>query len=723
MSTHTGPDGPTMPYPPARRDDIVDVLHGERVADPYRWLEDPDSTETKDWQVAQDELFAAARSSWPAREHFATRVAELMRTGSVGTPVWRGERAFYLRREPDQEHGVLLTRDPDGTERPLVDPTAIDPNGVTTLDAWQPSKDGRLLAYQISTGGTEAAAIHLLDVASGDRVDEPIDRCRHSPVAWLPNSSAFFYVRRLPADEVPADEEQYHRRVWLHRLGTDPADDPIVFGADLDKTTFYGVSVSLDGRWLTVSASLGTAPRNDVWLADLTAAPLETPQLRPVITGADARTGIWIGRDGRMYVHTDRDAPRGRLLVGDPTNPDPDTWQEVVGEDPEAVLADIAVLDDAATPDDPGEPLLICSWTRHAVGEISVHDLVTGDRRGTIELPGLGTVGGLVERPEGGHEIWFGYSDHVTPGMVLHHDARTGETSTWARPPGIVPDTSGIEVSQVAYDSSDGTTIRMFVLRRRGADGPRPTILYGYGGFGISLTPAYAATIQAWLEAGGTYAIANLRGGGEEGEAWHRAGRREHKQRVFDDFHAAAERLIADGVTDASRLAIQGGSNGGLLVGAALTQRPDLFRAVVCSAPLLDMVRYEKHGLGRLWSDDYGSADDPKQLRWLLAYSPYHRVQEGTAYPAVLFTVFASDSRVDPLHARKLCAALQAATASDPATQPILLRLETEVGHAGRAVSRAVGNSADSLGFVAWATGLAPDPESGRTPGGDVSGR
>ncbi|MGH3454079.1 MAG: prolyl oligopeptidase family serine peptidase, partial [Nocardioidaceae bacterium] len=227
----------------------------------------------------------------------------------------------------------------------------------------------------------------------------------------------------------------------------------------------------------------------------------------------------------------------------------------------------------------------------------------------------------------------------------------------------------------------------------------------------------------AWLEAGGTYAIANLRGGGEEGEAWHRAGRREHKQRVFDDFHAAAERLIADGVTDASRLAIQGGSNGGLLVGAALTQRPDLFRAVVCSAPLLDMVRYEKHGLGRLWSDDYGSADDPKQLRWLLAYSPYHRVQEGTAYPAVLFTVFASDSRVDPLHARKLCAALQAATASDPATQPILLRLETEVGHAGRAVSRAVGNSADSLGFVAWATGLAPDPESGRTPGGDVSGR
>ena len=266
----------TSSYPPARRDDIVDDLHGERVADPYRWLEDPDSTETKDWQTAQDKLFTAARDGWPAREHFADRIAELMRTGSVGTPVWRGDRAFYSRREPDQEHGVLLTRDPDGTERTLVDPMAIDPSGVTTLDTWQPSKDGRLLAYQISSGGTEAADLHLLDVESGEPVDQPIDRCRHSPVAWLPDNSAFYYVRQLPLDGLPEDEVQYHRRVWLHRLGTDPADDPIVYGDELDKTAFYGISVSLDGRWLTVSATLGTAPRNDVWLADLTAGALET---------------------------------------------------------------------------------------------------------------------------------------------------------------------------------------------------------------------------------------------------------------------------------------------------------------------------------------------------------------------------------------------------------------------------------------------------------------
>jgi prolyl oligopeptidase len=281
-------------------------------------------------------------------------------------------------------------------------------------------------------------------------------------------------------------------------------------------------------------------------------------------------------------------------------------------------------------------------------------------------------------------------------------------TGVWARPPGATPDTSDIDVRQVAYDSLDGTTVRMFVLRRRGVEGPTPTILYGYGGFGISLTPAYAATIQTWLEAGGTYAVANLRGGGEEGEDWHRAGMREHKQRVFDDFHAAADRLIADDVTRPELLAIHGGSNGGLLVGAALTQRPERYRAVVCSAPLLDMVRYEEHGLGRLWTDEYGSVADPEQLRWLLAYSPYHQVREGTAYPAVLFSAYASDTRVDPLHPRKMTAALQAATASDPTTHPILLRLETEVGHAGRAVSRAVGSSADALAFTAWATGLTP---------------
>jgi len=690
------------PYPPARRQDAAESRHGEQIADPYRWLEDATSAETQAWEAAQQQLFAEQRRRWEARPSFAERVAELMATGTVGPPAWRGERAFFVRRDPDAEHAVLLTRAPDGAERVLVDPMSLDPSGVTTLDAWQPSKDGRLLAYQTSHGGTEASVLTVIDVVTGATVDGPIDRCRYSPVAWLPDGSAFYYSRQLPVDEVPEDEAQYHRRVWLHRLGSNPASDALVFGADLDKTTFFGMRVSWDGRWLVVSASQGTAPRNDVWLADLTCSPLERPDLQPVLVGVDAQTHLWVGRDGRLYAHTDRDAPRSRLLVGDPAEPDPAGWRELIPQDDTAVLEDVAVLDAGAT------PTLVCLWTRHAVAEITEHDLVTGGRRRTIPLPGLGSVGGLAERPEGGMEVWFGYTDHLSPTTVYHHDVRAGATDVWARSPGTAPATTGIGARQVEYESIDGTTVRMFVISHDSASGPRPTILYGYGGFGISVTPAYAASVLAWVEAGGTYAIANLRGGGEEGESWHRAGMREHKQRVFDDLHAGAEWLVDAGETRPDLLAIAGGSNGGLLVGAALTQRPDLYRAVVCSAPLLDMARYELHGLGRLWTDEYGSADDPEQLRWLLTYSPYHRVQPGVAYPAVLFTVFGSDTRVDPLHARKMCAALQAATSAPPDTHPVLLRTETEVGHGARAVSRTVAEAADRLGFLAWATGLRP---------------
>ena len=692
------------PYPYARRDDVVDQLHGEHIADPYRWLEDPESEATTTWSKAQDELFERHRSSWPLREHFAERVAELLRTGHVGAPVWRAERFFFSRRMPDQDHAVLVTVDPDGTERVLVDPMQLDPDGLTTLDTWQPSKDGGYVAYQISCSGTEESVLYVLDAAFGEQVDGPIDRCRYSPVAWLPDSSGFYVSRQLPAVDLPADEVQYHRRVWWHRLGDDPGNDTVVFGADLAKTSFFGVRVSLDGRWLVVSASRGTAPRNDVWLADLDAGDPSAPDLRPVVTGLDARTDLWVGHDGVLYVHTDHEAPRGRLLVGDPQDPDPAAWREVIAPDDEAVLEAVAVLELA------DGPQLLCSWTRHAVSELSLHDPVTGARLGAIDLPGLGTVGVLVARPEGGSQAWFSWTDHVTPPRVLQLDGDTGTTRVHATPPGAVPDTSRVRVEQVSYDSYDGQQVRMFVLQHADAPAdPRPTILFGYGGFGISLRPSYSAGTLAWVEAGGAYAMANLRGGGEEGEAWHRAGMLQHKQRVFDDLHAAAERLVDDGVTRPDMLAIHGGSNGGLLVGAALTQRPDLYVAVVCSAPLLDMVRYELHGLGRLWSEEFGSAADPEPLRWLLTYSPYHRVRPGTAYPAVLFTVFDADSRVDPLHARKMAAALQHATSADPAVRPVLMRLERHVGHGARSVSRAAGRSADTLAFSAWATALTTD--------------
>lgn len=706
----------SLPYPNPPRLDLTDEFHGHRVADPYRYLEDREDERTQKWLLAQDELVEDYLSRLPGRAGLRERVRELVGTGTVTAPTWRGERQFFLRRTPEQEHAVLHTVDPDGTERALIDPMVIDPSGTTTLDACQPDREGRFLAYQLSEGGTEESVLRVLDVQTGSILDGPIDRCRYSPIAWLPagprGERAFYYVRRLPPEDVPEGEEQYHRRVYLHRVGTPTSEDDLVFGAGRDKTDFFHVSVSRDGRWLTVSAAPGTAPRNDAWIADLSTSSPGSPQLRVVQEGADARAGLRVGRDGRLYVLTDRDAPRGRLCVTDPADPGYATWRDLVPEDGEAVLEGFAILDGAEL----RRPVLLADWTRHAVSEITIHDLASGQRIGDVPIGGLGSVGGIAERPEGGHEAWFGYTDHTTPAAVFRYDARTGETTRWAEAPGTV-ELPAIDVRQVTYTSADGTAVRMFVVSRPDAapagdyaagrapdgGGPRPAMLYGYGGFGISLTPAYAGSMLAWVEAGGIYAVANLRGGGEEGEEWHRAGTFSRKQNVFDDFHAAADSLIADGWTTPGQLAINGGSNGGLLVGAALTQRPQRYAAVVCAAPLLDMVRYEHSGLGALWNVEYGTADDPEQLRWLLAYSPYHHVREGIDYPATLFTVFDGDTRVDPMHARKMCAALQHATAGD---RPVLLRRESDVGHGARAVSRAVDLAVDKLVFLAQNTQL-----------------
>jgi prolyl oligopeptidase len=688
-------------YPPAPHSDDADDLHGIRIPDPFRALEDPDTPATKTWMSAQRDLLDEHRRTWPARPSFHKRLDSLLRSGSVGAPIWRGSRAFFTRRDPEQQHPVLLKTEGEGLESVLVDPMAVDPSGATTLDAWQPSKEGDLLAYQLSEGGTEESRLRIIDVATGELVDGPIERVRYTPVAWLPGGGAFYYVKRLAPHLVPADERQYHRRVYLHRLGTSADADTEIFGEGMDKTAFFGVSVSRDGRWLTVTAGLGTAPRNDSWIADLKGVDLERPALVPILVGADAQVDPYVGRDGRLYVQTDLNAPRGRLAVTNPQQPDPTSWRDLIPEDPDAVLADFAILDAM------DRPQLLVSRTRHAISELSVHDLDSGQELARPALPGLGSIGGITEHPEGGHEAWFGYTDYTTAPMVLRFDADAGDLSTWATSPGIV-DVPDVHTEQVTYRSKDGTEVRMVIVSPINSDDltihqTRPTVLYGYGGFNISLTPAYSATILAWVEAGGVWAVANLRGGSEEGEAWHRAGRRESKQNVFDDFHAAAEYLIDNGYTTSDQLGISGGSNGGLLVGAALTQRPDLFAAVHCSAPLLDMVRYEHSGLGQLWSDEYGTAAVPEELEWLRAYSPYHNVRNDVAYPATLFTIFDSDTRVDPMHARKMTATMQHATTGGP----VLLRAETDVGHGARSVSRSVDLAADQLAFLAWQLGMA----------------
>ncbi|MBI1375911.1 MAG: prolyl oligopeptidase family serine peptidase [Frankiales bacterium] len=686
-------------YPDAPRLDLADDYAGVSVPDPYRYLEDPDDERTRAWAAAQRELLEEERAGWTSRERFRERLTALTGAGVVSPPYFRRDRTFFMRREGDQQFAVLWTVDPDGSERVLLDPMELDPNGLTTLDHWQPSKEGDLLAYQLSEGGTEESVLRVMDVATGEVVDGPIDRTRYSPVAWLPGGEAYYYVRRLAPELLPADERQFHRRVYLHRLGTDPADDVEIFGAGRAVTSYFGVSVSVDGRWLQVTGQEGTEPRNDLWLADLTTSPAEAPQLVEVQVDVDANVSFHIGRDGLAYVGTDRDAPRGRIAVVDPTTPTAEHWVDLVPEDDEAVIEDLAIADG----DDLDAPLMLVARTRHAVGELTVHDLATGELRATVPLPSVGTLGGLVERPDGGPVVWFVHTDHTTQPHVYAYDARTGEVTLYASPPGTV-EVPRISARQVAFTSADGTTVRMFVLSpAEEPDRPRPTILYGYGGFGISMAPGYSATALAWVEAGGVYAVACLRGGGEEGEDWHRAGMLAHKQNVFDDFHAAAEWLVAGGWTTPEQLAINGGSNGGLLVGAALTQRPELYGTVVCAAPLLDMVRYVTSELGRTWTVEYGDPADPEELGWLLGYSPYHHVREDTAYPATLFMVFDNDTRTDPMHGRKMCAAVQHATSS---TRPVLIMQQADVGHGTRSRDRAIDEAADMLAFTARWTGL-----------------
>ncbi|MFI6673440.1 prolyl oligopeptidase family protein [Kribbella sp. NPDC050470] len=629
-------------YPCAERLPLVEQVHGHPVADPYRRLEDATSPETLQWQASQDELWLNHAATLPGRFRFRARVKSLSNVGTVSTPTWRGDRCFTVRRDPGQQHSILYV-----DQTPLVDPMQLDPSGLTTLDSWQPSPDGRLVAFQVSRGGDEQSVLHVLDVTTGQLVDGPIDGCRYSPIAWLPDGKSFYYVR--------------FRQVRRHILGS--SDDTTVLADEAS----YGLEISNDGRWLTISAARGTA--NDLWLADLsTDEPPATIQ-----QGVDTLTVMSVGPDGRLYIVTTKDSPTGRICVGDPA--DPHARQDFI--DPGVPLTGLAVLDD----------LVLVS----NAGEIAIHDRVTGQRTGEVDLPGVGSVGSLTTRPEGGRVAWFTYTDSVTPSAVYCWD---GHTTLVSQAPGA---TVEVVTHQLTCTAPDGAEIQLQVMAKPGIKGP--TILYGYGGFGQSLTPTYSAFTLAWVEAGGVFVTANVRGDA----ASHRAGILDQKQKVFDDFITAAEHLIAEGWTTPDQLALCGESNGGLLVAAAITQRPELFAAAVCSAPLTDMVRYELSGLGELWVPEFGTVKDPEQFENLLSYSPYHRVTEGVKYPAVLLTAFGNDTRVDPLHARKFVAALQHATDGE---RPVLLRLDPDAGHATGSAGKGISLAADMLAFVAEQTGL-----------------
>ncbi len=668
-------------YPDTPSHEVVETLHGEVIADPYRWLEDGDTPETRQWTERQNALTEAHLAAIPGRERIRRRLEELLAIGVLGAPAPAHGRYFYLRRDGTQNHPVLYWRDGlEGDDRIAVDPNALNQAGTTALDWYFPTKDGRLLAFGLSENGSEESVLHLLDVQSGRELNDRIPRMRAASLAWLPDGRGFYYTRYPAPNEVPAGEEQYHRAVYFHELGTDPAADPLIF-KPAEKEHWPGVSLSPDGRWLLVSVAR-TFDETDLYLKDLAADTSMVAVARDLPATFDGEIA-----HGRLFLRTNLDAPTYRLYVVHPERVERDAWREIVPPRSDAVLDGVTVA---------GERLAL-SYLERASSRLRLVDL-DGVPVEEVTLPTLGSLFGIGAEWDG-DELFYGFSSYTLPPSVYRIDLPTGNTSLWKRVEADV-DPGKFAVRQVTYRSRDGTLISMFLVHATGLvqDGNNPTYLTGYGGFNISMTPAFSRSLLLWLEHGGVVAIPNIRGGGEYGESWHQAGILRSKQNSFDDFIGAAEWLIREGYTRPDRLAAAGGSNGGLLVGAALTQRPELFRAVLVQVPLLDMLRYHQFLIARLWIPEYGSADDPEQFRWLRAYSPYHQVRSGVAYPAVLLATAESDTRVDPMHARKMAARLQAATSAE---RPVLLRLEARAGHgAGKPLSKVLQELTDSWTFV-----------------------
>jgi prolyl oligopeptidase len=674
-------------YPNSRCADFVEIIQGEDIADPYRWLEDGESPETRNWTERQNAFTEAYLAAVPGRQRLRRRLGELLAIGVLGVPTPVRGRYFYLRREGHQNQPILYWRQGfEGEDRIAVDPNALNSAGTTALDWFYPSRDGQLLAYGLSENGSEESVLQVMEVESGRHLPDRITRMRAASLAWLPDASGFYYSRYPAPGDVPQGEEHYHRALYYHRLGTDSEADPLVL-RPAEKEYWPGVSLSPDGRWLVVSVAR-TFDQTDLYIRDLVTGG----SLVPVAENLPALFEGEIAH-GRLFVRTNLDAPTYRLYQVDPLLPDRGSWREIVMPRADAVLESVSIAGDR----------LALGYLERASSRLRLTDL-NGFPVQDVALPEIGSLFGLGAEWDG-RELFYGFSSYTIPPSVYRIDLSTGKSALWKRVQADV-DPSRFVVRQVSYPSRDGTPVSMFLVHRSGleCDGNNPTYLTGYGGFNISMTPAFSRSLLLWLEQGGVAAVPNIRGGGEYGESWHQAGILANKQNSFDDFIGAAEWLIREGYTRPERLAAAGGSNGGLLVGAVLTQRPELFRAALIQVPLLDMLRYHRFLIARLWIPEYGSAEDPSQFRWLRAYSPYHHVREGVAYPAVLLATAESDTRVDPMHARKMTARLQAATSAD---RPILLRLESRAGHgAGKPLSKVVDELTDSWTFVFWELGV-----------------
>ncbi|MFY9792046.1 MAG: prolyl oligopeptidase family serine peptidase [Candidatus Sulfotelmatobacter sp.] len=685
---------PTLPAGPPKTEKrpLEETIQGVKIVDNYRWLEDGNSPDTQKWVAEEMAYTESVLDPLPGRDAIHKRLTELLSIGSITQPEIGGKYYFYTRREGMQNQPVLYVREGvEGKDRVLLDPNQLAADGTIALDWYHASENGKYLAYGTSPSGSEMSTLHILETKTGKLLPDTIERTRACSIAWMHDNSGFFYTRYPKKGDVPEGQEMYNRHVFYHELGTDPETDTPIFGEGRDPEDWPSVSLDNDGRLLLISVSQGWT-KTELFLMDLKAG---TPPTR-ITTG---KNFLYSGSvyNGRLYIVTNEDAPRYRMFMAEAGNYERDDWTEIIPQT-EAVLQGAALWGGK----------IFAQYEQNASSQLRLFDL-QGKVISDIHLPALGTVFGS-EGKWNHDEIFYGFVSFTVPPTVYRYDLKTGSASVWAKVDAPSIDPSAYEVQQEWYHSKDGTKVPMFIVYKKGLkkDGHNPTLLTGYGGFNISMLPSFSRTAYLWMEHGGIYAVANLRGGAEFGEDWHRAGMLDKKQNVFDDMIAAAEHLIAEKYTDKDHLAIQGGSNGGLLMGAMITQRPDLFRAVVCQVPLLDMLRYQYFQIAKLWIPEYGSSDNAEQFKWLYAYSPYHHVKAGTEYPAILFMTADTDTRVDPMHAKKMAALMQdEAENGKSRTRPILLRIETKAGHgAGKPVTKQIEEFTDVYSFLFWQLGV-----------------
>lgn len=671
-------------YPPARKSEQVDDYHGVMVADPYRWLEDLDSEETRNWVEAQNKLTFGFLGEIPARSKIKDRITKLWNYERYGTPFKEGNNYFYARNSGLQNQSVLYTvTSLDGQPTLLLDPNKLSSDGTVALSGTSVSNDGKLMAYSLSASGSDWQEWKVRDVGTGKDLSDNLKWVKFSGTSWTPDGKGFFYSRYDEPKQDSLKGTNYFQKLYYHRLGTEQSEDTLVYERPDQKEWLFGGNVTEDGRYLIITISEGTDVKNRLYYKDLTTAGSQVVKLMDDFDAAYT----FVGNDeNTFWLQSDLGSPRGKIIAVDINKPERANWKVIVPESREA-LQSASVINN----------MLVASYLKDAHSQVKIYNL-KGKFLREVEFPGLGTATGFNGKAKD-KETFYSFTGFTSPATIYRYDMVTGK-STVFRQPKVDFNPNDYETKQVFYASKDGTKVPMFITHKKGLklDGNNPTYLYAYGGFNVSLTPAFSVSNLVWMEMGGIYAQPNLRGGGEYGEDWHQGGMKLKKQNVFDDFIAAGEWLIANKYTSTPKLSIGGGSNGGLLVGAALTQRPDLFGAALPAVGVMDMLRFQKFTIGWAWVSDYGSSDNAEEFKALYAYSPLQNIKPGKAYPATMVTTADHDDRVWPGHSFKFAAALQAAQ-SGPA--PILIRIETKAGHgAGKPTTKIIEEAADRWAFL-----------------------